>query len=231
MVKLFVVVSLLLAGCGLGFGAVNGPSREYSWSHFHPDRYFEKGGAEWAEGTIFTSHAEPSYGLLLGTRRGWSWNHFGGNITDGDNSDYHFTGYLGALALAVGYTTDSGNVAIPYATSTLASTAGYHGWYLEPTATVLSLGPLLYVGVGCALINGTATAQFPNHSAADEADAVGVRPVVRIALPGLPVGPVTLQLTAELRYLFSAEVTFAGSGLAPMSYGGLSSAFALNFVL
>jgi hypothetical protein len=238
MYRSLVVVCLAATGCGFGFGAVDGASREYAmhegggYTRDSGGQYVDSDGQRWRyAGGPFIGNATLGVGLLLGFRRGYSWSHYGAGSEGGRTADYHMTGYYGAFSLGLGYTTDTGSVAIPYDAMTLAGSVGYHGWYLEPALALYANGPI-YLGATVALINGSTHLQLATQSSAGEQDALGIRPGLRLAVGILPVGPVTLKLSVDVRYLMTQETTLVtGGGTTPESYGGLSSAVSLSFVL
>ena len=107
----------------------------------------------------------------------------------------------------------------------------YSGPYLEPGLALLG-NDLLYVAATCGVIFGTARFTPEGRSAPYEADVRGYRPGLRMALGGIPLGPVVVNLSVDVRYLFTSEADLMlGGGTSPASYGGLSTAFAFNFVL
>jgi hypothetical protein len=82
------------------------------------------------------------------------------------------------------------------------------------------------------IIKGETYVTFQGNSHQDEAAANGIRPGLRFALSAFSIGPIALQVTADLRYLLSEEVMpYSGGTTAASSYGGWSSGFAFNFIL
>lgn len=71
-----------------------------------------------------------------------------------------------------------------------------------------------------AYIDGETTVDGGNFT-----DARGLRPGLRLGITTIPLGPTMLRLTVDARYLITPETDAGGS------YGGLSTAFALNFIL
>lgn len=238
MYRSLVVVCLAATGCGFGFGAVDGASREYAiydggeYVAASSGPYVDSNGQRYRyQAGPFIGNAALGVGLLLGFRRGYSWSHYGEGSEGGRTADYHMTGYYGSLSLGLGYTTDTGSVAIPYSGMTLNGSVGYRGWYLEPALALYANGPI-YLGATLALIDGTTHLQLSNQNSTNEQDSRGLRPGLRLAVGLLPVGPVTLKLSLDVRYLMTEETMLvSGGGTTPESYGGLSTALSLSFVL
>lgn len=166
-------------------------------------------------------------GLLVGFRRGWSWAHFGEAKVEGASSaDGHLTGYYGPISLGLGYTSESGRIALPYNATTLEADVGYSGFFVEP-AVGLALGPL-YAALTLAVISGETAITLDGNSHTDEASGTGYRPGGRVALGLYTKGPITFKLVADFRYLITPEAMIvSGGGASPESYGGWSSAFGL----
>lgn len=225
MYRLFVVV-YLAAGCGFGFGAVDGPSKEYAFDSGDGAFYktgvgthVDNNGQEWSRGPGSVRGEAPlGGGMSLGFRRGiaWSGTADGKSIDSGRTADYYLQGYWGALSLGVGLTSDSGSVEV---TPGQTASVGYSGLYIEPAYALFSNGPI-YVGAVFAYIDGETTVNDGNY-----ADARGLRPGLRLGITTIPLGPTMLRLTVDARYLSTPEIDGGGS------YGGLSTAFALNFIL
>ncbi|MCX5743890.1 MAG: hypothetical protein NT062_15480 [Proteobacteria bacterium] len=232
-----VLLSLALSACGLGVGAVDGKQRPYAVYNVGPwvsDPFSASVDSSGRHGRNtrgdFLGLSTPSYGVLVGYRRGVAWTHFHGAL-DGGSSDYFVTGYLGALSLGVGSTTDAGSLDLAYGTGTLKGGFEYGGPYLEPGLALLG-NDVLYVAATCSVIFGEVSFTPEGRSAPYTADVHGYRPGLRIALGGLPLGPVVVNLSADVRYLITSDVDLMlGGGTTPAAYGGLSTAFALNFVL
>lgn len=225
MYRLLVVV-YLATGCGFGFGAVDGPSKEYSFDSgdgaFYKDgsgTHVDLDGQRWRRGPgTLLGTGQVGGGMSIGFRRGiaWSGTANGQSIDSGRTADYYLQGYWGALSLGVGLTSDSGSVEVaPGQTATV----GYSGLYIEPAYGLYANG-LVYLGAVFAYIDGETTVNDGNY-----ADARGLRPGLRLGISTIPVGPGMLRLTIDARYLFTPEIDGGGS------YGGLSTAFALNFIL
>jgi hypothetical protein len=234
-----VVLSLAISACGLGVGAVDGKQRAYAVYNLGPwvsDEFASGVDSHGRHGRFargdFLGLSTPSYGVLVGSRRGLAWTHYQGTLDAGRSADYFLTGYFGALSLGVGSTTDSGSLALPYnGTSMLKGGFEYGGTYLEPGLALLG-NDLLYVAATCGVIFGAASFTPEGRSAPYTADVRGYRPGLRISLGGIPFGPVVLNLSVDVRYLITSDVDLMlGGGTTPAAYGGLSTAFALNFVL
>jgi hypothetical protein len=235
-----LVVVLLLTGCGLGVGAVNGPSRIYQnyvltgLVRDSGGQYSDGSGGRWRmTGAWAPGTTQPLLGALLGTRRGWAWSKWGDDsVEGGDVLDVFFSGYYKAFSIGVGYTTETGTVEATYTSSTkLHGEIGYHGWYVEPGLILLGTGPFsLYATM--PIIKGEAYITLQGNSHQDEAPATGVRPGLRFSLSAFELGPIALQITADLRYLISEEaMPYYGGDVTPSSYHGWSSGFAFNFIL
>lgn len=216
---------VLFAGCGLGVGAVQGPSREYENQTFagffvDPDgNYSDASGKHYSPLYRFTGWSQSSAGALLGSRRGTGWSRFGDERASSvDTQDYELTGYYKGLSLGAGYTTESSHV--------MAGDIGYHGWFAELSAGIMP-GPI-YLAASIAAIAGSTYLQRPGEIGNHEQDANGIRPGVRVAFGILRLGPVAIRPSFDLRYLMSPEVDIDGT---PRSYGGWTWALAFNFVL
>ena len=219
-------VVYLATGCGFGFGAVDGPSKEYAFDSGDGAFYktavgshVDHRGQGWSRGPGSVRGEAPlGGGMSIGFRRGimWSGTANGQSIDSGRTADYYLQGYWGALSLGVGLTSDSGSVEVmPGQTATV----GYSGYYIEP-AYGLYANHLFYLGAVFAYIDGETTVNDGNY-----ADARGLRPGLRLGISTFPLGPGMLRLTIDARYLVTPEIDGGGS------YGGLSTAFALNFIL
>lgn len=229
-----LAVLYLAAGCGFGVGAVDGPSRTYAfsapgdWYKDSSGTHIDSSGQRWRQGAgAFLGTGQLGGGASMGFRRGIAWSHGanGESIDSGRSADYYLNVYWGALSLGFGYTSDTGRTELMQGTIKLPADLGYSGWYLEPAYALYANGPI-YLGVTFAYIfDGQTHLKLDNRSSTGDADARGLRPGLRLGLGTIPLGPVTLKLTADVRYLFTPDVAGAGS------YGGLSTAFALDFIL
>lgn len=135
----FLVGVYLAAGCGFGFGAVDGPSKEYAFDSgdgaFYQDSsgtHIDGNGQRWRRGAgTLVGHGQLGGGASIGFRRGISWaqSASGQSVDGGRSADYYLQGYWGALSLGLGMTTESGTVET---TPGQTTEVGYEGLYVEP---------------------------------------------------------------------------------------------------
>jgi len=232
----FLVVLYLAAGCGFGMGAVDGPSRQYrfekgdgAWYKDSSGTHVDTGGQKWRRGAgTLLGYGPVGGGALVGFRRGISWVHGanGETIDSGRTADYFLQGYWGALSLGVGFTSESGRTSFMQGTIPLPGDLGYEGWYVEPAYALYGNGLIYLAGTFAYIFDGETTSKLDSRSSTGYADARGLRPGLRFATLGFPVGPVSLKVSIDVRYLITPKAEGATG-----SYGGLSTAFALNFIL
>ncbi len=234
MYQLLVVMYLAATGCGLGIGAVDGPSRSYAinggggdWYKDSSGTHVDSSGQKWRQGAgPFLGYAQLGGGALVGFRRGIAWTHdtSGKSLESARSADYFLQAYWGALSLGVGLTSESGRYEVASGATPIKGDLEYSGWYIEPGYALYANG-LIYLGAVFAYIDGETRATIDGRGGAATAGARGLRPGLRLGTLGYPVGPVSLKLSIDVRYLITPEIDGGGS------YGGLSTAFALNFIL